>query len=102
MDRLDELAAFVAILDEGSLALAARRLRVSPPSITRALARLEERLAARLVERNTRRLAPTEEGLRLAEQARALLAGYDAALREAAAGQVRGLLRVTAPRAFGR
>src|ERR1700704_705249 len=55
MDRLDELAIFVAILDEGSLAAAGRKLRRSPPAVTRALATLEERVATRLGERTTRR-----------------------------------------------
>ena len=51
MDRLDELAVFAAILDTGSLAGAARRLRRSAPAVTRALAALEERAGARLIER---------------------------------------------------
>jgi DNA-binding transcriptional LysR family regulator len=102
LDRLDELEIFLAILDEGSLAGAARRLRRSPPAITRALAQLEERLGARLLERTTRRLSPTEQGRRLAEQARSLVGGYRDAVQDAAPGQARGLLRITAPRAFGR
>src|SRR5690348_6003369 len=44
MDRLDELAVLVAVIDNGSLAAAARRLRRSPPAVTRALAALEERV----------------------------------------------------------
>ena len=59
MDRLDELAVLVAIIDHGSLAVAGRRLRRSPPAITRALANLEDRSGTRLVERTTRRLSPT-------------------------------------------
>jgi DNA-binding transcriptional LysR family regulator len=103
MDRLDELAVFVAILDTGSLAGAARRLRHSPPAVTRALAALEQRTGGRLVERTTRRLAPTASGRHLAEQARALLAGYaDATAELPAASELRGLLRVTAPLPFGR
>ncbi len=104
MDRLDELATFVAILDTGSLAAAGRRLRRSPPAITRTLAGLEQRLGLRLLERTTRRLKPTEAGRRLAEQARGLLAGYDALVTEAAgaADAPSGLLRVTAPVVFGR
>jgi hypothetical protein len=70
MDRLDELAVFTAILDAGSLAGAARKLRRSPPAVTRSLAALEERVGARLVRRTTRRLAPTEPGRRLASRAR--------------------------------
>ena len=50
MDRFDELAIFVAIIDAGSLAGAARRLRRSRPAVTRALAGLEERVGARLIE----------------------------------------------------
>jgi DNA-binding transcriptional LysR family regulator len=102
VDRLDELAIFVAIIDEGSLAAAGRKLRRSPPAVTRALAALEQRVAARLLERTTRRSRPTEAGRRLAEHARAVLASYGDAVREVGAGPVRGLLRVTAPLVFGR
>jgi DNA-binding transcriptional LysR family regulator len=102
MDRLDELAIFVAIIEAGSLAGAARRLRRSAAAVTRALASLETRAGSRLVERTTRRLAPTPAGLELAERGRGLLAGYDAAVSGAARDAVRGLVRVTAPVLFGR
>src|SRR6266849_1714677 len=102
MDRLDDLTAYLAILDAGSLAAAGRKLRRSPPAMTRSLAALEEHVGVRLIERNTRRLTPTEAGRRLAEHARRMLAEYDEAVRELAAGPVRGVLRVTAPRVFGR
>src|SRR5215471_5494867 len=102
MDRLEELEAFVAILDAGSLAAAGRKLRRSPPAMTRALSALEERVGARLLLRTTRRLTPTEAGKRLGEQARRLLAEYEETVREPSAGPLRGLLRVTAPMVFGR
>lgn len=102
MDRLDELSIFVAIVDSGSLVGAARRLRRSPPVVTRALAALERRAGQRLVERSTRRFAATEAGRNLAEQARMLLAGYDEAVGAAGMATVAGLLRVTAPVQFGR
>ena len=102
MDRLDELLVFVAILDAGSLNGAARRLRRSPPAVTRALAALEDRVGLRLVERTTRRLAPTDAGLRLAEMARRVLADYDDAVREEDGAPLRGKLRITAPHVFGR
>ncbi|HKA87179.1 MAG TPA: LysR family transcriptional regulator [Haliangiales bacterium] len=102
MDRLDDLAAFVAVLEAGSLAAAGRKLRRSPPAMTRSLARLEESVGARLFERTTRRLTATEAGRRLAERARDVLAGYADAVREVAAAPVRGVLRVTAPVVFGR
>ena len=102
MDRLDELHVFIAILDAGSMASAARKLGRSPAAVTRMLSTLETRAGARLFERSTRRLTPTETGLRLAEQARRLLADYDAALQPPGAGTPRGLLRLTAPTVFGR
>lgn len=102
MDRLDELTVLVAVLEAGSLAAASRRLRRSPPSITRALAALEDRVGARLVERTTRRLTATEAGRTLAGQARAVLAGYADAVRDASEAPLRGTVRVTAPVVFER
>ncbi len=102
MDRLQELAVLVAIADHGSLAAAARRLRRSAPVITRALATLENRVGARLVERTTRKLSLTEAGRVLADRSRALLNEYDAAVGGAVDQPARGLVRVTAPVQFGR
>ena len=102
MERLEELTVLVAVVDEGSLVAAARRLHRSPPVVTRALAALENRVGARLVERTTRRLAPTEAGRALAEESRAILGAYDAAINGIAPAPVRGLIRVTAPVQFGR
>ena len=105
MDRLDELVILTAILDAGSLAGAARRLRRSPPAVTRLLAALEQRVGARLVQRTTRQLTPTQAGRRLAAQARQLLADYRQAVggvKESKETPLAGLLRITAPSLFGR
>lgn len=102
MDRLDELAVFVAVLEAGSLAAAARRLRRSPAAVTRTLAALEARVGVRLVERTTRRLAVTEAGRRLGEDARRVIGAYEAAIAREEAGPVRGALRISAPLVFGR
>ncbi|HET6971072.1 MAG TPA: LysR family transcriptional regulator [Phenylobacterium sp.] len=102
MDRLDELETFLAVLETGSLAGAARRLRRSAPAVTRTLSALEARVGARLVERTTRRLAVTEAGRKLADEARPLLAGYAAAIASDEAGPLRGPLRISAPLVFGR
>ncbi|WP_293806229.1 LysR family transcriptional regulator [uncultured Bosea sp.] len=102
MDRIEELAIFVAIVDAGSLAGAARRLRKSRPAVTRALAGLEERVGTQLIARTTRRLTPNDAGRELATSARRLLTDYEAALGVAAAEPVSGLLRITAPLSFGR
>src|SRR5579859_4470484 len=102
MDRLDELEVLITILDEGSLAAAARRLRRSAPAVTRMLAALERRCGVRLLERTTRRLAPTEEGRALAARARSLLTDYAGATSDLAGAPIRGLIRVSAPVQFGR
>jgi DNA-binding transcriptional LysR family regulator len=105
VDRLDELLVLTTVLEAGSLAAAARRLRRSPPAMTRSLAALEARVGARLVHRTTRRLMPTAAGQRLASRARQLLADYELATRrdkEAKDAPLDGLLRVTAPSLFGR
>lgn len=101
MDRLDELALLVAVIDAGSLTKAARRLRRSPPAVTRALAALEARVGEQLVARSTRRLAPTELGLAVAARARALLAEYDAMTGEASVAALQGLIKIAAPVQFG-
>lgn len=104
MDRLTELRTFLAVVDHGSFAAAARGLRRSPPTITRIVAELEGRLGVRLFDRSSRRCTPTEVARRLAEASRNLLADYDLALGDAS-GQAlkpRGMLRVTAPYVFGR
>lgn len=105
MDRLDELQVFSTILEAGSLAAAARRLRRSSPAVTRVLAALEDRVGTRLVERTTRRLAPTAAGRRLAERARQVLSDYGDAIdnvEQPRDAPLSGLLRVTAPSLFGR
>jgi DNA-binding transcriptional LysR family regulator len=94
-----ELEAFARIVESGSLSRAAIELEVPRATIGRRLARLEERLAVRLVRRSTRRLALTDAGTTLYNHAQAVLA----AVREAAAsvrgehGSVRGRLRVSVP-----
>lgn len=104
MDRLHLMAVFVAVAEEKGFAAAARRLRMSPPAVTRAIAALEERLAVKLLNRTTRHVRVTEPGQRYLEDARRILTEADAA-DEAAAGinaEPRGHLTVTAPVLFGR
>lgn len=103
-DRLTLLRTFVAIVDGGSLAAAGREIRRSPAAVSRALTDLEQATGVMLIERTTRRFKPTEAGLRLVDMARLVLTGYEEAIAEAAGTTLapRGLVRVTAPLAFGR
>lgn len=104
MDRFQLMTVFVAVAEEEGFAAAARRLRMSPPAVTRAIALLEKRLGVQLLARSTRSVRATEAGARYLEDARRILAEADEA-DEAAAGinaTPRGHLAVTAPVLFGR
>ena len=59
---LDELQAFVAVVDAGSITAAAEHLEQTVSGISRTLARLETKLDTTLLRRTTRRLELTEEG----------------------------------------
>ena len=104
MDRFHQLQVYVAVAEEEGFAAAARRLQLSPPAVTRAVASLEDTLGVKLLDRSTRYVRATEAGRRYLEDARQALAGLEAA-DEAAAGinaEPRGHLAVTAPVMFGR
>ena len=103
MDRLDALRLFVEIAEAGSFSAAARKSTVSTSTVTLALQKLEEEVGARLITRTTRRLAFTHEGQRFLDDARRVLADWDAAvlsLRDD--GPLNGQIRLTASSDFGR
>ena len=104
MDRLHLMSVFVAVAEAESFAGGARRLGMSPPAVTRAIAALETRLRVKLLNRTTRFVRVTEAGQRYLDDARRVIGDVDAA-DEAAAGinaEPRGHLAVTAPMLFGR
>lgn len=103
MDRFHEMQVFLAVAEEEGFAAAARRLKTSPPSVTRAIAAMEHRIGTQLLARTTRSLHLTEAGQRYLEDCRRILADLDEA-EEAAAGSYSipcGHLTVTAPVLFG-
>ncbi len=99
---LDEMQAFVAVVDMGSLTGAAELLGLTVSATSRALGRLEEKLQTTLLRRTTRRLELTEEGAAFLEHARTILASVDAAEEQMAARRMRpaGQLRVDAATPF--
>lgn len=104
MDRFHLMAVYVAVAEEESFAGGARRLGMSPPAVTRAVAALEGRLGVKLLTRTTRFVRATDAGQRYLEHARRIIADADEA-DEAVAGvhaAPRGQLSVTAPVLFGR
>ncbi|HEY4068512.1 MAG TPA: LysR family transcriptional regulator [Burkholderiaceae bacterium] len=104
MDHLDSLKVFVAVADAQGFAPAARRLQLSAPAVTRAVAALEQHLGAQLLQRSTRSLRLTEVGERFLSDCRRILA--ELAEAEASAGGAhtapQGMLAITASAMFGR
>src|SRR5258708_30652044 len=73
MDRLDAMKVFVAALDEGSLAGAARKLGKSQAAVSRGVALLEAHVGVELLHRTTRSIKLSEAGERYAVPCRRLL-----------------------------
>ena len=99
---LDELQAFVAVVDTGSITAASELLDLTISATSRTLGRLEEKLQTTLLRRTTRRLELTEEGSTFLLHARAILASVDEAEEQMAARRLRpaGRLRVDAATPF--
>ena len=99
---LEELQAFVAVVDGGSITAAADQLGQTVSGVSRALGRLEKKLATTLLRRTTRRTALTEEGQAFLSRTRAILASIDDAEEHMAARrqQPAGRLRVNAATPF--
>lgn len=99
---LDEMQVFVAVVDSGSITAAADSLGQTVSAISRALARLEEKLEVTLLRRTTRRLELTEEGqVFLAQACKIINAVEDAEEQmQVRRNQPAGLLRVNAASPF--
>lgn len=103
MDRWQSMRIFVKVAETSSFAEAARHLHVSAPAVTRAIASLEDMIAARLFVRTTRSVKLTDAGVRYFEDCRRILSDIKEA-EAAAAGSYAtpaGSLGVTASSLFG-
>jgi DNA-binding transcriptional LysR family regulator len=103
MDKLGGLRAFVKVAELGSFSEAGRQLRLSRSAVSKHVADLENELGVQLLNRTTRRVAPTENGQAYFERAVAILSDLDSADEAVVRLQSapRGLLRVNAPMSFG-
>src|SRR5262245_5910337 len=103
MNSLPDIAVFVRVVELGSFTKAADALEISKAAVSKYVTRLEQRLAARLLHRTTRRLALTEAGQALYARSAAALAELGEAENDVAqlTGKPRGMLRVSAPTYFG-
>src|SRR5437868_8668185 len=104
MKQLQGLLAFVEAATTGSLTAAAERLEVTPAAVSKSLAKLEEQLGVRLLNRSTRRLSLTEEGAGFLEKSRIALRALDEAVADVsqAASTPAGRVRISVGVAFGR
>jgi DNA-binding transcriptional LysR family regulator len=103
LDDLQSMAAFARVVETGSFSAAARALGTTTSSVSKRIARLEERLAVSLLVRTTRAVAATEAGLVFHERCARIL--RDVAEAELAVTELgtsaRGTLRVTAMTILG-
>lgn len=99
---LDELQAFVHVVDSGSISAAAEQLAQTASGVSRALSRLEDKLDVTLLRRTTRRLELTEEGQAFLAQARKILAAVEDAEEQIKVRRQKpaGRLRVNAAAPF--
>ncbi|HGO6121821.1 LysR family transcriptional regulator (plasmid) [Burkholderia cepacia] len=99
---LDELQAFAAVVDTGSITAAAQQLDLTVSATSRTLARLEEKLKTTLLRRTTRRLELTEEGRAFLQDARAIIESVETAEEQMLARREMpsGRLRVDAATPF--
>ncbi|WP_055491229.1 LysR family transcriptional regulator [Streptomyces sp. TP-A0356] len=97
--ELRELRAFVAVVEEGGLSPAARRLHLSQPALSQTISGLERRLGVKLLTRSSAGVRATDAGATLLGEARAVLARHDQAVRAMAAytGDGGGVLRIGIP-----
>lgn len=103
MDRLTEMEAFATVVDQGGFTDAARKMGISKSAVSKHVSALEARLGARLLNRTTRRVSPTDIGLAYYDRARRVLndAGEADSLVASMQAAPSGILRIAVPTDFG-
>ncbi len=103
MDKLEAMRAFAKVVALGSYSEAARVLGVTRSAVSKAVLELEHQLGARLLDRTTRRVGPTEAGLAYYERCLDVLARIEETELQISRlhHEPKGLLRINAPMSFG-
>lgn len=103
MSSLDLIRLFLAVAEERSFTLAARKLDITPTAVSKGVRALEKKHGVRLFARTTRSVALTDPGTSLLAALKPAVSQIDDAFEELARfqSQPSGNLRITAPRAFG-
>jgi len=104
MDHFKQISTFVDVVSRGSLSAAARAEGIAPAMIGRRLDALEERLAVKLLQRTTRKIALTDEGAAFLEDCQRILTELEEAESAVSERSARatGHLLISAPAGFGR
>ncbi|HYC43202.1 MAG TPA: LysR family transcriptional regulator [Noviherbaspirillum sp.] len=104
MDQFKQISTFVEVAAKGSLTAAARAEGIAPAMIGRRLDALEERLGVKLLQRTTRKIALTNEGVAFLEDCQRILAELEEAETAVSERSARasGHLLISAPAGFGR
>lgn len=100
---LSGIGVISAVVEAGNFARAGEAMGLTQPAVSRAIARLEDRLGIRIFNRTSRSVSLTEEGRRFYETVSPLLANIEQAALDAssATARVRGRLRINADGTFG-
>ena len=103
MDKFEAMNAFAKVVATRSFAEAGRRLGLTRSSVSKAVMELERTLGARLLDRTTRRVAPTEAGLAYYERCIAILAQVEETELQISRlhDEPKGVLKINAPMTFG-
>ncbi|TNF21607.1 MAG: LysR family transcriptional regulator [Rhodobacteraceae bacterium] len=103
MDHISRIGVFVAVVEEGSFAGAARRLGMTSSAVSKQVQNLEQALQVKLLNRTTRHVAVTEEGAIYVDRAKRALTDLQEAEEElhALKSHPRGPLRVSLPQSLG-
>ena len=99
---IEELIAFVTIVDSGAIVCAAAQLDQTTSGVSRALQRLESKLGVTLLERTTRKISLTQEGQIFLEKARQILRDLEAAedALQTFDQEISGLIRIDSATPF--
>jgi DNA-binding transcriptional LysR family regulator len=104
MSLLENIRVFVRVVEQDSMSAAGRQLRLSPAVVSHRIQSLESHLGVRLLNRTTRRVQPTEQGLAFYQACQEVMAAVERAETVVAGtgGVPQGSLRVTSPLGFAR
>ncbi len=103
MHDLNDMVTFARVVEAKSFSKAAQRMGASKSRVSKAIAKLERALKARLLNRSTRGLSLTEVGAAFYEHCSRIAAEAERAVEVVSQlhSEPRGVLKLTAPVAFG-